>query len=249
MSSYEIDIKHGGIVQFMITRRAKRNAINYEVMEGLSMAMDTVLKDDAGKALVITGEGEQAFCSGGDLAEFQHLKSEQEAYGMLSKMGAILFRLTTLQKPTIAMLNGTAIGGGCELAAACDFRIAKKGIKAGFVQGNLGITTGWGGASILFEKILPSDALKILTEARTYPAESLKRIGFIQEVAEKLDLEVLLDFITDKQPDVLSAYKQALVSKWHSSDLKGRMNEEIKRCAKLWASEEHHKAVDRFLNK
>lgn len=150
-------------------------------MDGLETAIHMAGKKSV-KALAITGEGDQAFCSGGDLSSFHNLKTESKAFGMLSRMAALLKKLLFLRKPTIAILNGTAVGGGCELAAACDYRIAKAGIKAGFIQGTLAITTGWGGGSIIMEKMLPANAMRMLMEAKLYTEEELKELGFIHSV-------------------------------------------------------------------
>ncbi len=76
---------------------------------------------------------------------------------MLSKMGKILYDIATLPVPTIALINGAAVGGGCEIATACDFRLVAKDAKCGFIQGTLGITSGWGGGTYLFESGLKHD--------------------------------------------------------------------------------------------
>jgi len=172
--SYTIEKREKGYLLFTITRSKKRNAINYEVMRGLREAVNRAAESDI-KALIITGEGSQAFCSGGDLSVFHLLHTKEEAYPMLSEMAGILYSLLNLSKPTIALLNGTAIGGGCELASACDFRLARKGIKAGFVQGKQAITTGWGGGSILAEKLPAANAMKLLMEGELETAEELKK--------------------------------------------------------------------------
>ena len=103
---------------------------------------------------------------------------------MLSKMGGILYKIATFKKPTIAILNGSAIGGGCELATAFDFRLARSGVKLGFVQASLGITTGWGGASLLLERIPQQSAMQLLLNGTVYTAVKAKQLGFIDQIIE-----------------------------------------------------------------
>lgn len=249
---YTVYLHDSGILEWKINRPEKRNAINFNVIHGLEKVLEIAEDDPKVKAFVITGEGEAAFCSGGDLDEFHLLKTKEDAYAMLSKMGKILFRLATLDKPTLALINGTAVGGGCELAAACDFRIAKKGSKLGFIQGNLGITTGWGGASLLFERIPVHSALKMLMEAKTYYAEELIEEGFIQFVFSEVNSDSAHQFFKEmimKDVNVLKCYKQSIISKWEENHLQERMNQEIRNCAVLWERDTHHQAVEKFRNK
>lgn len=251
MEAYKIS-KWEEVLIFTITREKKRNAINFEVMEGLQKAIKMAREHSSVKALVITGEGEHAFCSGGDLSVFHELKTEDQAYQMLSKMGEILYELMFLPKPTISLMNGAAIGGGCEIAAACDFRIAKKGITAGFVQGNLAITTGWGGGTILMEKLPLSAGLKMLYEARRYTVDELLQLGFIQYIYEGDALEGLRATIGPTlrlEGEVLKAYKEVLIRKWSETNLRGRIEKEIRQCAILWESEAHHRQVEKFIEK
>ena len=251
MNSYLLEEIKEGLLLFTINRPNKRNAINYDVMNGLELAIEK-MKDDSLKALIITGAGNQAFCSGGDLAAFHELKTEAQAYSMLSKMSKILIKLLLLPKPTIALMNGTALGGGCELASACDFRIARNGIKAGFIQGKLAITTGWGGGTILFEKIAPASAMKLLLEAKSYETEVLVEHGFLDSVYEGSPVESCIEFLQETltlDASVLRAFKSILVRKWTSTDIKARMNEEVLTCSKLWSSDVHHEQVDKFLKR
>ncbi|HZG71603.1 MAG TPA: enoyl-CoA hydratase/isomerase family protein [Chondromyces sp.] len=248
---YQIDTLHNGILRFTITRKEKRNAVNFAVMEGLQQAIN-LAKEEEIRALVITGEGNRAFCSGGDLSVFHELRTEEQAYGMLSKMGGILYELAVLPKPTAALINGTAVGGGCEIATACDYRIAKSGTKMGFIQGSLAITTGWGGGTLLIERLQASTALKILSEAAVYKAEDLKRLGFVNEIVDEVNETEIYSFF-DKESmihsSVLSSYKQMLIRKWEVTNLAQRMEQESRQCAILWAADAHHEAVERFLNK
>ncbi|WP_209020050.1 enoyl-CoA hydratase/isomerase family protein [Jeotgalibacillus proteolyticus] len=239
------------VLLFKIDRPEKRNAINYEVMDGLKEALEQARTNDEIKVLVITGAGTQSFCSGGDLQAFHGLKSQSEAYEMLSKMGGILYDLSTLPKITVALINGTAIGGGCEIAAACDFRIARPNSKLGFIQGNLAITTGWGGGTLLYERLVPSQALLLLTTAGLYKTEELHDKGFIDHIVPGHtfnDVTNLLEPILLKNVHVLVAYKQILIEKWKRGDLQERIRLEILACSKLWEKPEHHEAVEGFLN-
>ena len=240
-----------GYLLFTITRSEKRNAINYEVMDGLAEAI-SLANDPAIKALVITGEGDRAFCSGGDLSVFHQLHTKEEAYKMLSKMSKILYKLLTIKKPTIALMNGSAVGGGCELAAACDFRLAREGIKAGFVQGKLAITTGWGGGTILAEKLPAGSSMKLLMEAEIQSAKYLSEIGFIDKIYSSNPLaacESYLEKLIAVELGVLEAYKMLWIRKWEESKLKERIEKEVSNCSVLWESEAHHKFVKDFISK
>ncbi|MFC3882688.1 enoyl-CoA hydratase/isomerase family protein [Bacillus songklensis] len=253
MSKTSFIVNQDGLAIFTFLRPERRNAIDYDVMEDLRTALIQVKASSRIKMLMITGEGEKAFCSGGDLEVFHKLKTEKEAYEMLNKMGMILYDLLTLPKPTVALLNGAAVGGGCEVAIACDLRLASEYSKMGFVQGNLGITTGWGGASILMEKLLPQDALFMLYTGKLFTAEEARQIGYVQKVFSSHHLqEQAINHcgeILKKPYSVLTAYKEAMIRKWTSQNLFAQIQEEIKQCAKLWETDEHHKRVDSFMNR
>ncbi|WP_099363104.1 enoyl-CoA hydratase/isomerase family protein [Fredinandcohnia onubensis] len=253
MSKYIVKRDEEGIVWFTINRPEKWNAIDYEVMDGLKKTITEVEENDDDKVLVITGTGQKAFCSGGDLSVFQNLNTEQEAYQMLSKMGMILYSLATLTKPTIALLNGLAIGGGCELATACDYRLASRGSRFGFVQGKQGITTGWGGATILLERVSIDKAYHLLLTGEIFSSEAGKELGFVQHILleDNLIMECK-EFITKEflhNTKVVNAYKKVVNRKWSATRMKERITEEIKECTTLWVTEEHLEAVRKIMQK
>jgi len=253
MSKYIVKRDEEGIVWFTINRPEKWNAIDYEVMDGLKKTITEVEENDEDKVLVITGAGQKAFCSGGDLSVFQNLKTEEEAYQMLSKMGRILYSLATLTKPTIALLNGLAIGGGCELATACDYRLASSGSRFGFVQGKQGITTGWGGATLLLERVSIDKAYHLLLTGEIFSSEAGKELGFIQHTLS-VDNSIMecKEFISKEflhNTKVVNAYKKVVNRKWSATRLKERITEEIKECTTLWVTEEHLEAVRKIMQK
>ncbi len=254
MDKTMVEMTQSGVVVFTINRRQVRNAIDYDVMVDLKRIIEEVRNNSLCKALVITGDGEEAFCSGGDLSVFQELHTKEDAYLMLSKMGGILYELLTLNCPTFALLNGDAFGGGCELATACDFRIAKSGVKFGFVQGKLGITTGWGGGTMLLEKIAYEKACHLLYSADTHSVEFGKEIGFIHSIIQEQnwreEAQKYIDQILHKtSPSVLRSYKEMFGRKWLTLEIKSRMLAEIKQCSILWETDEHHNAVESFLKR
>ncbi len=242
-----------GIVTFTIDRQEKRNAVNDEVMNGLKKVITYVKEQNNVRFLVVTGAGEKSFCSGGDLSEFHTLETEDQAFRMLSKMGHILYELATLKVPTIALINGAAVGGGCEIATACDFRLIASHAKAGFIQGTLAITSGWGGGTYLFERGLRHDrALKMLVDAKPYDAQLLYEIGWAMRVFEGSKEQALDEFIAEMRkihPSVHQAYKEIELRKWRERNMYERVMEEVRACAKLWESEAHHEAVNSFLTK
>ncbi|HAQ08100.1 MAG TPA: enoyl-CoA hydratase [Bacillus bacterium] len=250
MEPYLISKNQKGVLLFKINRPEKRNAIDFEVMAGLERAIEMADDKDV-KVFAVTGAGDQAFCSGGDLTAFHMLRTKEQAYGMLSRMAGILYKLLVLSKPTIAILNGSAVGGGCEIASACDFRIGKRGMKAGFIQGDLAITTGWGGGTLLMERLPQNIALKMLLDARIHTGEELLELGFLHEIYNGDPLEACLSFLNEsleKETEVLEAYKCLLNKKWDLLSMRERMEAEASKCAVLWEGEAHHKKVAEFMS-
>jgi enoyl-CoA hydratase/carnithine racemase len=248
---YNIAIENG-IATFTINRSDVHNAINSTVMDGLKQFLDQI-EDDQGIAYaVITGAGDRAFCSGGDLSEFHDLRTAEEAYPMLGTMAGLLYRVATLPMPVIALVNGTAVGGGCEIATACDYRIVSASAKAGFIQGRLAITTGWGGATLLFEKDGKHDRVfRLLSEAEVFTADQLLEAGWATEIYEgdrEDGLQRFLAKMSAHHPSVHRAYKSVAIRKWTADFMRDRMLEEARQCSILWGSAAHHEAVDQFLN-
>lgn len=245
--------RRNGISWITLNRPQVRNAVNYEMMDELNDALSEIEKTED-KLLVITGAGEKAFCSGGDLSSFHSLHTAEEALSMLSKMGHVLKRLFLFKKPTVALLNGVAVGGGCEIATACDIRLAKTNIKFGFVQGKLGITTGWGGGTMLFERVPSSVAFDYLCSSQLITSEKGFEDGFIQTLLDgesdlKEACEKVLEPFVNKSAGVLAAYKQMWLRRLDTDKIVKNIDEEIRTCAKLWESDEHHEAVQNFLKK
>lgn len=252
MKTIQVEQSTDGITMICLNREERRNAINLEVMDELNEALSLAEQDES-RIIVITGAGSHAFCSGGDLAVFHKLRTEAEAKAMLTKMGAILERLFFFPKLTVAALNGTAVGGGCEIATACDSRVAASHAKIGFVQGGLGITTGWGGGTFLTERLSPQAAMEMLMTARLFRPEEARALGFVQGIILKESFhdgvqEWLLPYLKQNK-GVLQAYKSRLLDRIDRQSIHKRISNEINECAKLWETDEHHEAVQRFLEK
>lgn len=246
-------VKKDEIIIFEINRPAIHNAINMEVLAGFKELVHTVKNDSSIKLAVITGAGDKSFCSGGDLSVLHKLKTEQESFEMLSEAATILYDVATMTIPTLALVNGTAIGGGCEIATLCDYRLVKKDARCGFIQGQLAITSGWGGGTYLWEKGMRQDhTLQMLTEAVPYSSDKLQTIGWATEIFEGhkyTALEAFVQRMIVPHETVLRAYKMQLIRKWEQSKLYERIMEEVRTCSVLWEQEVHHDAVNSFLSK
>ncbi len=245
-----IEVRPEGGMVLTLNRPEKRNAIDFTIMGELREAIKQAETAKEVKLIVLKGSGSQAFCSGGDLSAFHSLHTKEEAYGMLSEMGEILYDLAVLEKPVIAFLNGKAVGGGCEIAAACDLRVAVPNASFGFIQANQYITTGWGGGSLLQERIPSGAALDMLLSGRIFSSEEGVQNGFLTKVVEnEKTFFAWLDQFESKSADVLKCYKEMTVKKMMHNGLKERMDKEIRNCSVLWESDGHLQAVGHFLKK
>ena len=179
--------KKGLIAVATINRPKALNALNSEVLTDLDELVSTVKADADIRALVITGSGEKAFVAGADIGEMSTLTKEGgEAFG---KHGNDVFRaIETLPIPTIAAINGFALGGGCELAMSCDIRLCSDNAVFGQPEVGLGITPGFGGTQRMARLIGPGRAKELIYTARKVKAPEALSIGLVQGVYPQAEL-------------------------------------------------------------
>ena len=239
-----------GFGTLFINRADKKNAISRNAAIELNNLIDQIEIDQI-KFLVISSAKSNVFCAGGDLNDLNDELTNDEAYEDLKLMKNFLFKLATFPLPTIALLHGIALGGGCELATACDFRIAKEGTRFGFVQANLGILPGWGGGALLYEKVTRTFAYKWLMEGEIYSAEYLEKKGWIHKIipSEDWNEDDLLKTYLKRSHGQMIHLKSQYLEKVDLESIYKDMDLESSRSASLWESEEHKTAVTSFLNK
>ncbi|HLS35857.1 MAG TPA: enoyl-CoA hydratase/isomerase family protein [Bacillota bacterium] len=233
-----------------LNRPSKRNAINLQMANEFFAAIEQA-EEDRGKFLVIKSSDDNVFCAGGDLNDFHSELNVEEIFPHLYKMKEVLNALVTFPVPTICLLTGDAYGGGCELATACDIRIAREDTKFGYVQSNLGILPGWGGGVLLYERVQASFAFHWLTEGAILSAPYLLKQGWIHKNIAKEQWNEK-DILT---PYMKNSYEQMTILKSQYNEkisflsLAAKMNEEVRQCSVLWGSEHHKQAVQEILNK
>lgn len=164
------------------SRPAALNALNSDFFAEMNHFLDDISGRDDVKALVLTGEG-KAFVAGADIAEMSGMTQEQ-GYAFSVKGQRTFDRLEQLPIPVIAAINGFALGGGCELAMACDFRIASKLAKFGQPEMNLGLIPGYAGAQRLLRLTGVGNTLYLMLTADTITAEDAFRMGLVQKLTE-----------------------------------------------------------------
>ena len=148
MATAEVALEYAGaLATIRLCRPAKLNALNRAMLDGLDSALEQVERSDA-RALILTGEG-KCFCSGGDIAEWSGLAPADFAHHWIRHGHRVFDRLARLRQPTIAALNGHAMGGGLELAAACDFRVMEEHARLGLPETALAMVPGWSGTQRL----------------------------------------------------------------------------------------------------
>ena len=199
------------VLYVTIRRATKLNTLSKAVLGELKRAFETAAENRELVGAVLTGEGERAFAAGGDLTEFDSARTPEAAIELTRIATAALDAIREFPVPVIAAVNGDALGGGAEMAAACDMRVIAEHAHIGFIQGSLGISTGWGGGDDLRRIVGSGRALRILVEARKIDAAEAMAVGLADAVAGKgaLDTAVENELATlRKRPaQVMRAFK------------------------------------------
>jgi enoyl-CoA hydratase len=175
------DLQDGTFV-ITINRPDKLNALNKDVIEDLSKALDEVYNNVDIKTVIITGAGEKSFVAGADISEFIELNSNGGAALARKGQEMVFNRIENSPKPIIAAVNGFSLGGGCELAMSCHFRTASENAKFGQPEVNLGLIPGYGGTQRLTQLIGKGKAMELCMTSDMVGAEEAKSLGLVNHV-------------------------------------------------------------------
>lgn len=181
----DIRVEHEGDVAVLtIDRPRARNAIGLGTMDELDVALAGLERTEV-RCAVITGAGDRAFVAGGDLRELESVTSEEFAADMARRMRRTLDRIAGLPIPVLAAINGAALGGGAEVAVACDFRIAVDDAPIGFTQVMLGLMPAWGGIERLCGLVGRGRALYLLTTGSVLTGAQAAAAGLVEEAVSR----------------------------------------------------------------
>lgn len=238
-----------GVHVLTFNRPAAHNALDLEMMFALREAILRLGEEPELRAVILTGAGGASFCSGGDLQELRTRTSEADALEMITLMGDALLALERLPVPVIAAINGYALGGGSEVALACDLRIVDEKVRMGMVQARMGVTPGWGGGQRLLRTVGYTRALEILLRGQPMHAPQLRELGLVNEVVEEgRALEAALGFarrIARTAPEVVRGIK-ALLQAGLRQSYEEALQSERAIFPPLWAGPAHLEAVEDF---
>lgn len=240
------------IATLTINRPEVRNAINLATMDELNQVLEMVEKNGDIRVLIITGSGDKAFVSGGDLKEFEQLVTIEDGRRMSFMMKGVLNRIENLEIPVIAAINGVAFGGGSEVALACDYRIASKTAKIGFLQIKLAIMTSWGGGPRLARLVNRSKALSLLTTGDILNADEAHRLGIVDDVVEAEELMMTATRLAEKiasNAPMAIRFAKRLLNDQREMSFRGALNYESELFSILWASQDHVEAVNAMKEK
>jgi enoyl-CoA hydratase len=196
-----------GIFIVTVNRPDKMNALNKDVMSDLDTVLSEIEQSAGIRAAIITGAGQKAFIAGADITEFVGLNNE-EGKALAKKGQDVFFRIENCTKPVLAAVNGFALGGGCELAMACHFRIASDNAKFGQPEVNLGLIPGYGGTQRLVQLIGKGRALELLMTGNMIDASIALEYGLVNHVVPQDDLlpkaKMILEQVISKAPLAVS---------------------------------------------
>lgn len=234
-----------------INRAEKRNALNQATFMKLAEIFETNHDNQGIKIAVLTSRGDKSFAAGGDLQELSSIRTMEEAAEMSRYNRSILDIIRKFPVPVVAALNGNAVGGGAELAVACDLRVAAKHASIGFIQGRLGITTAWGGAFDLGCLVGASRSLGLLCRGDILTADEALAIGLVDWIARTQSLEdAVLEYcrpMLEKPRHVLIAFKKLAQAQKAGASRTELAELETAVFSEAWVHEDHWRAAGTIL--
>ncbi|HYX89937.1 MAG TPA: enoyl-CoA hydratase/isomerase family protein [Myxococcaceae bacterium] len=247
-------LREDGLLWVRICRPQASNALSRLTLGELGTAFAAHAEEPALKAAVLIGAGDKAFVAGGDLKDFSQIRSVDEAGALFDAASTALDQVRRFPVPVVAALNGVAVGGGAELALACDFRVAVSTASIGYVQARLAITSGFGGGADLMQLLGPSRALRHMFLAQPLEAAQARAWGLVDEITgdgEPLEACVrrFLDPMLRHPPQVIRAYKALAIAL-----REGASRDELRRIERegfiaTWTHPDHWGAVERLLGR
>lgn len=233
-----------------INRPQAMNSLNYETLEELGLVFQEIANDSAVRSVIVTGEG-KAFVAGADIAAMSEMTAAQ-GREMMKKGHQVMNFMESLEKPIIAAVNGFALGGGCELALACDFRIASERAKFGQPEVNLGIIPGFGGTQRLPRLVGKSTGKLMIMTGDIIAAKEALEIGLCDRVVAPEELineaEALAQKIMSKAPLAISAAK-TVINIGFDLDMKSATALEMEGFTGPFASDDKKEGMTAFLDK
>jgi enoyl-CoA hydratase len=254
MNSEVLVSVEAGLLRVTVNRPDKRNPLSRAVLARLQAVFQEQGRNDDLVLALVCGAGDRSFAAGGDLRDLEDVRTPEQARALSDLGNGAFAAIRNFPVPVVAALNGIALGGGAELAVACDMRIAAAHARIGFVQGTLNIPTAWGGGSDLAAILGPGRALELLCSARVLSAAEAHAAGLVEAVAPEGEpfaafVERYIAPWMRQRPQVMRAFK------WQCAARKlGMARAEVdlrhrELFAHAWCHAEHWQAAKDILDK
>jgi enoyl-CoA hydratase len=234
-----------------LNRPDAMNALSPEMLDDLDAALQHIEQAPELRAVVLTGAGDKAFTAGADINHMREA-SPLEARAYARRGHALTNRLESFPKPVIAAVNGYALGGGCELALACDIRLASERARFGLPEVNLGILPGWGGTQRMARATSPGFAKELIFTGRHVGADEARAAGLVNHVHPPeglVDAAIEMgEVIAAKPPWAIAAAKE-VINLALEGDLQGHLARELDAFALAFTTEDQREGMAAFFEK
>ena len=245
-----------GIFTISINRPDKLNALNKQVFTDLDNVMDEVYNNAGIKTVIITGAGPKAFVAGADITEFAGLNKE-DAMALAKRGQDVFLKIENSKKPVVAAVNGFALGGGCELAMACHFRLCSENAKFGQPEVNLGLIPGYGGTQRLTQLVGKGKSMELQMTAHLVDANEALQMGLVNHVTTAESLlertKDILSVIQSKAPiaigKIIECINVAVVSDSAYTNGKSGFDKEVEAFGECFITEDMKEGTAAFLEK